>query len=175
MQLSKLEERFEHLNALVDSFGFLFNLYSTEISLDQCQRLEKKLTSVHDGSKDLDGDALHSEIHSFQVLMVENEGKKTPLEFLNKIQSVGLAPIYPNLTTALKIFLTLPVTVASAESSFSKLKLTKNYLRTTMGQERLTNLATISIESELMENIPQESVIRKFAEAKARQVIFQSK
>lgn len=117
---------------MVHSFGLLFNLHSTEISLDQCQRLEKKLTSVHDGSKDLDGDALHNEIHSFRV-MIENEGEKTPLEFLNKIQSVGLASIYPNLTTALKIFLTLPVTVASAESSFSKLKLTKNYLRTTMG------------------------------------------
>lgn len=44
-----------------------------------------------------------------------------------------------------------------------------------MGQERLTNLATISIESELMEHIPHEIVIRKFAEARARQVIFQLK
>ena len=39
----------------------------------------------------------------------------------------------------------MPVTVASAEWSFSKLKLINNYLRSTMTQERLTNLATINI------------------------------
>ena len=42
--------------------------------------------------------------------------------------------------TALLLFLTLLVTVATAERSFSKLKLIKNYLRNTMGQERLSGL-----------------------------------
>lgn len=169
--MAKLDERFEHLTELKDLFGFLFDLHSKEISLNQCQRLEKKLTSAKEGSKDLDGAALYDEILSFQAL-VDNEGEKTPLHFLNKIQSVGLMTIYPNLKTALKIFLTVPVTIASAESSFSKLKLIKNYLRTTMTQERLSNLATISIESELMDSISQENVIQKFAAAKARQVVF---
>lgn len=94
------------------------------------------------------------------------------MEFLNKIHTYGLEPIYPNLTTALKIFLTLPVTTAAAESSFSKLKIIKNYLRTTMGQDRLNNLAILSIESEQLESIPQEIITEKFANAKARQVIF---
>lgn len=99
-------------------------------------------------------------------------GEKSLLDFLNKIHAFGLVPIYPNLITALKVFLTLPVTIASGESSFSKLKIIKNYLRTTMGQERLNSLSMISIESELLDCIPQEAVIQKFAEAKARQVIF---
>ncbi|KAF0767897.1 zinc finger MYM-type protein 1-like, partial [Aphis craccivora] len=47
-----------------------------------------------------------------------------------------LEEIYPNITIALKIFLTLPVSVASVESCFSKLKLIKNYLRNTMKQQR---------------------------------------
>lgn len=72
----------------------------------------------------------------------------------------------------MKVFLTLPVTTASAESNLSKLKIIKNYLRTTMGQERLSNLSLISIESELLELIPQKDIIQKFAAAKARQVIF---
>lgn len=114
---------------------------------------------------------LLDEIKSFQAL-VDDDGEKSPMEFLNKIHEFGLVPIYPNLTTALRVFLTLPVTAASAESSFSKLKLIKNYLRTTMGQERLTNLAMIAIESELLDCIPQESVIQKFAAVKARQVCF---
>ena len=43
----------------------------------------------------------------------------------------------PDVVTVFKIFLTLPVTVASAERSFSKLKLIKNYMRSTMSQDRL--------------------------------------
>ena len=48
--------------------------------------------------------------------------------------------------TALLLFLTLPVTVATAKRSFSKLKLIKTYLRGNMGQERLNGLALLSIE-----------------------------
>ena len=39
---------------------------------------------------------------------------------------------WPGLTTAIKLLLVIRVTVASAERSFSKLKLIKTYLRTTM-------------------------------------------
>jgi hypothetical protein len=47
------------------------------------------------------------------------------------------ADCYPNISIAYRILLTAPMTVASAERSFSKLKLLKNYLRSTMSQERL--------------------------------------
>ncbi|XP_055307311.1 uncharacterized protein LOC129571529 [Sitodiplosis mosellana] len=169
--LIKLEDRFKHLNEVETVFGFLFNLHFTDISLSHCQRLETKLTSTKDGSKDVDAEQLLDEIRSFQAL-ISNGGEKSPLDFLNKIRACCLVPIYPNLTTALKIFLTLPVTIASAESSFSKLKLIKNYLRTSMSQDRLSNLSMISIESELLDSIPQETIIEKFAAAKARQISF---
>ena len=57
--------------------------------------------------------------------------------------------IFPNVCIALRVFCNLPVTVASTERSFSKLKLSKNFLWSTMTQERLNDLATLSIESEL--------------------------
>ena len=47
------------------------------------------------------------------------------------------ADCYPNISVAYQILLTVPMTVASAERSFSKLKLLKNYLRSTISQERL--------------------------------------
>jgi hypothetical protein len=52
------------------------------------------------------------------------------------IQFVTTVDCYPNVSITYQILLTVPVTVASAERSFSKLKLLKNCLRSTMLQER---------------------------------------
>jgi len=49
--------------------------------------------------------------------------------------------------------LTIPVTVTSEERSFSKLKLIKTYVRATMGDERLSSLAILSIENDIAENL----------------------
>jgi hypothetical protein len=66
------------------------------------------------------------------------------------------------------ILLTLPVTVAASERSFSKLKLIKNYLRSSVGQMRLSGLAVISIERDCAIKFGTSVVIRNFAESKAR-------
>jgi hypothetical protein len=55
------------------------------------------------------------------------------------------------------------VTVASAERSFSKLKLLKNYLRSVMSQERLNGLATLCIEKKLVDEIDIDSIVTDFA------------
>ena len=68
--------------------------------------------------------------------------------------------------------MTLPVTVASAERSFSKLKLIKNHLRSTMGQERLSSLSLLSIESDLARKIDFDDLIECFAARKARKGVF---
>ena len=64
---------------------------------------------------------------------------------------------------AYRILFTVPVTVASAERSFSKLKLLKNYLRSAMSQERLNGLATICIEKDLLDKVNVDTIINDFA------------
>ncbi|XP_021717278.1 zinc finger MYM-type protein 1-like [Chenopodium quinoa] len=61
------------------------------------------------------------------------------------LEFVKDANCYPNVSIAYRILLTMPVTVASAIRSFSKLKLLKTYLRSSMSQERLNGLATLCI------------------------------
>ncbi|CAF2123538.1 unnamed protein product [Rotaria magnacalcarata] len=79
-----------------------------------------------------------------------------------------MAPGLPNLSIRYKIYLTLPVTSANAERSFSKLKITKSCLHLTMTNESLSSLGLISIERDLAENIDFESTINHFALMKLR-------
>ena len=80
---------------------------------------------------------------------------------------------YPNDWIAYRILLTMPVTVAYAERSFSKLKLIKSYLRSTMSHERLSGLAMISIEKDMVEKLDYSSLISTFASKNARRILFQ--
>ena len=66
------------------------------------------------------------------------------------------------------LFITIPVTVASAERSFSKLKIIKSYLRSSISQERLDGLALLSIESEEARKMDKEGIINDFANKNAR-------
>jgi len=59
-------------------------------------------------------------------LTVEIEG---PFELLQFIHKYNLGKSVPNILMMLRIFLTIAVSVATCERSFSKLKLFKNYLR----------------------------------------------
>ncbi|XP_022014468.2 zinc finger MYM-type protein 1-like [Helianthus annuus] len=65
-------------------------------------------------------------------------------------------------------FLTIPVTVALVEISFSKLKLLKTYLQSSMSQERLNGLAMISIENDILETMDYEDLIESLASRNAR-------
>lgn len=91
---------------------------------------------------------------------------------LNYIYSEKLLDLYSNLSIALRLLLTLPVSVASGERSFSALKLIKNYMRSTMGQERLTGLALMSIERDVRQSLDMEDIVIAFAENKARKQQF---
>ena len=68
--------------------------------------------------------------------------------------------------------LTIPVTVASVERSFIKLKLLKSYLRSIMTQERLNDLAMIALESDMLEKIDYERIIEDFISKNAQRIKF---
>ena len=57
--------------------------------------------------------------------------------------------MFPNIHCLLRIICTLPVTSCECERSVSVLRCLKTYMRTTMGQERLTGLALLHINYSL--------------------------
>ena len=53
--------------------------------------------------------------------------------------------VYPNINRLLRLACTLPVTSCSVERSNSVLRRLNTYLRASMGEERLTNLALLHV------------------------------
>jgi hypothetical protein len=82
-----------------------------------------------------------------------------PLDILKFVKRMGC---FPNAQIAYRILLTIPVTVAPAERSFSKVMLLKIYMRSTMKQESLNGLATIALESDILKNIKYVDIVEDF-------------
>lgn len=77
----------------------------------------------------------------------------------------------PNVLVALKIIMKLPLMTVSCERSFSKLKLIKTYLRSTMTEKRLNNLALVSIENYIVFKLNLNEAVLNFTELKLRKQI----
>ena len=77
---------------------------------------------------------------------------------------------YPFTHKLFQIIKTCPVSVASAERSFSTLRRIKTWLRTRMTQDRLVGLALLNVHRDILVNV--ENVIERFAKSGNRKLDF---
>ena len=136
---------------------------STALKSLDCSELKDSCTKFASafslgGSCDVDLNDLISELIVMQSTLPDRT-----MSAMEIFEFAREADCYPNISIAYRIFFTMPVTVASAERSFSKLKLLKNYLRSTMSQERLNGLATLCIEKILVDEIDIDTIVSDFA------------
>ena len=120
-----IQERFETLEKVGDNFGVLstFSTLSNEELAEECAALSSTLQCG--GHSDLDRTQLSHEL----LYLIDMPSKNmTQLDLLQLIHEKEVAEIHKNLWTTLRRSHTLPVTVASAKRSFTKLKLTQTYL-----------------------------------------------
>ena len=124
-------------------------------------------------ANDIDGIELYKEIKVCQMFYGRSETNiaepKSPVDLLHLIISRG-DDVFPNLRISLQILSTNGSSIASCERCFSKLKLILTYLRATISQTRLSDLAILNIEAERLENIDFNPITDAFASAKARKV-----
>ena len=168
--ISSIESRFENFQIYENIFGFLFNFEKLK-SLDD-DSLKKKCLNLkcfltHETYSDIDGLDLFSKLKVLKEVLQINEN--FPINVLNYIKRLAS---FLNTCIAFRILLTIPVTVASTKRSFSKLKLIKSYLRTTMLHERLGGLAMLSIKNEILVELECKNLISNFASQKARKINF---
>ena len=80
---------------------------------------------------------------------------------------------FPLTNRAHRLLLTAPVTVAKDEGVFSRLKLIKTHLRTTMTEKRLEALMMLSCEKDLTYNADLDKIAESWAVLKSRKVKLQ--
>ncbi|XP_068703729.1 zinc finger MYM-type protein 1-like [Montipora foliosa] len=109
----------------------------------------------------VDSEMLSSEKSSF-----ENYDCGDPFQRKNAAMMVktmhqnGLHDILPVLYKVASILATIPATSCSAERSFSAHRRIKTFLRSTMGQDRLSSIAVINIEREYANKTMQNDMHR---------------
>ncbi|CAK6951761.1 hypothetical protein NFI96_003229 [Scomber scombrus] len=162
--LRSLNDRFSKMEDVYVLYSFLFSKKSMQQVL-KSGKIRASCKNLEQTMHDIEADDLELEINS-AVYTFPDHASTCPHDMLNYIYSENLLDLYSNLSIALRLLLTLPVSVASGERSFSALKLIKTYLRSTMCQERLTGLALISIERDVRRSLDMEDIVAAFAEAK---------
>ncbi|CAH2295706.1 zinc finger MYM-type 1-like [Pelobates cultripes] len=169
--INSLDERFGQIKHHSKHFQFLYNIQKLkdiprEAVMEYCIDLQNILTDDKSGDADLDGAHLCEELTILAPIL-------RPTMTLSQILAYALKNGFaPNVSIALRILLTLPISVASGERSFLNLKLIKNYLRSSMSQERLVGLAMISIENQIAKEIDFKTLLHDFVTAKVRRVKF---
>ena len=114
-------------------------------------------------------DLLIQKTWSFVVSFREELTEKSSIaDIMQMLHNEDLLKFFAELANVCIRFMTLLVSVATAERSFSKLKIIKNYLRSTIDQERLDSLAMLSIENEEAESLDTNKLIDMFGEQKSR-------
>lgn len=76
--------------------------------------------------------------------------------------------MYPIVSKLLQILITLPVTTASGERTFSTLRRLKTYLRNTTGQPRLNRMATLNINTDI--DVKPLTVLDEMAKSSTRRI-----
>ena len=122
--MMSIKERFNFLREVSSAFSFLYTRDKLLLAQQEnalltcCKEFQKKFGNI-------ESDEMSAELERF---LQKKRNLNTAQDFLNYLLKTHLFELYPNVYIALRILLTCPVTVASAERSFSKLKLIKTFI-----------------------------------------------
>jgi hypothetical protein len=113
-------------------------------------------------------DDLQMEVKQMQRMIArKRKTQSMPLSFTTLSHFVTFVEPYHDAFYELhrlsRIALTLPVTSAECERSFSTMKLVKNRTRNSMADERLSNLLLLAIHKERVDTLNLDGVLDRFA------------
>ncbi|XP_022028299.1 uncharacterized protein LOC110929445 [Helianthus annuus] len=126
-----------------------------------CYRLQNALK--YEGESDIDAKELCSELNLINTFLPRHIGN--PFDVLDYI--FQRSTTYPNVVNAYKVLLTIPVTVAGRKK-FLKVEVVEDLFTFYNVTKRLNGLATISIESKILDTMDYKELIESLASKNAR-------
>lgn len=136
----QLHERFKSMEKVRNNFGLLepqkLATFKNEDILQECVKLQNKYSSFLSEQFPLQF------MHVYSLITSELKELQSIKDFANLVMTKYnfMETDISDVFSVFILFFTLPVTVASVERSFSKLKLIKEYKRNSTGQLRLKDL-----------------------------------
>jgi len=158
-------------DTLIGQLEFRFNKASLTLakSIDallQCDKNGiKALVDKYSESLQINPQVLASEMELFASM--------ESIITLDVIQNELTVDVYPQYYKMVQLALTLPVRSATAEKSFSAIRRIRNWLRSTMGQERFSSLALLNIECDLTAALDPEDLVVMYANSGKRRLQLQ--
>ena len=116
--------------------------------------------------EDIDKDGFASEIHQWFILW---KGKDSVPSNLVEAAAKCDTNYFPNLKRVLQICATFPVASCECERSISVLRLLKTYLRSSMGQDRLSSLALMYVHRDIPIN--KSEIVHEFGRLHPRRLL----
>ena len=150
--VEKIEDRFNQ-----DTLNYLIELEDLVISAANGNdfTLSDKFKVIVDG--DVEISKLNSEL---TLLAAYTKEVKPSVKEVTSVQTVldvmkegKLNKVFSELHTLLRLYLTIPLSNASAERSFSALRRIKTYLRSTLTQEHLNHYLILHAHRELLDMV----------------------
>ncbi|XP_050056212.1 52 kDa repressor of the inhibitor of the protein kinase-like [Aphis gossypii] len=157
--ITELEERFTVHRSILSGFDSLFR---------ENGPIEDIIILSNKCIEDLQNDETQKEIIEAEYTLLQRKLMQTTEKLNNALEVITMCDqsIYPNIFKLLQILVTLPISSATNERTFSNLKRIKTYLRNSISEGRLKGLAMLSINKNY--SIKPEEVIEELAKQKRR-------
>ena len=123
--------------------------------------------------KDQEKIQLRMQLHYYEHNVVQHADYKklsTNSKLCQWLVRTNKSTIYQLVYRVITLVLTLPISTATTEQSFSAMKIVKSTLCNKMEDEFLTDSLLVYIEKEIAENFTTESIIEDFQDMKERRV-----
>jgi hypothetical protein len=164
--IMQLKQRFEGQKMVTSLFSCLHPQNMSQLKSPQLETVAEAIVEEYPADFT---DELVSEFRSFvNEFRKEIAERKSVTDVIRLKLESRVSSSFSQVYKLLILFATIPVTVATAERSFSKLKLIKTYLRSKISQERLSGLAILSIENKEAKAVDKNELIHRFANENAR-------
>jgi len=150
---------------MLDSVHIQFEERFNQPDLNVLQKLEETLLTgevndIVDQYPELNRDILKVQLAMFRSKYTVKSSVEVA-EIMRGL-TVEVRGLFDQVESLIRLLLVIPVASAEAERSFSALRRLKTWLRTTMTQVRLNNLAVCHVHQETLDNIDLKEIYQQF-------------